>query len=101
MRTYLHGAALLLVGIVAIVTPAALAASSSLETTYRQLMEDPKVTNPPPPQVYAGKTQKSPWTAPTPSESALTPYQECKATHTMDPAAGANCLPNGFYRDPF
>jgi hypothetical protein len=100
MRTYLHGAALLLVGIVAILTPA-LAANSSLDPTYRQLMEDPKLTNPPPPQVYAGETQKSPWMAPTPSESALTPYQECKATHTMDPAAGANCLPNGFYRDPF
>jgi hypothetical protein len=100
MRTYLHGAALLLVGIVAILTPA-LAASSSLDPTYRQLMENPKATNPPPPQVYAGETQKSPWTAPGPSESALTPYQECKATHTMDPAAGANCLPNGFYRDPF
>jgi hypothetical protein len=98
MRTYLHGAALLLVGIVAILTPA-LAANSSLDPTYRQLMEDPKLTNPPPPQVYAGETQKS--MAPTPSESALTPYQECKATHTMDPAAGANCLPNGFYRDPF
>ena len=60
MRTYLHGAALLLVGIVAVVTPAALAASSSLETTYRQLMEGPKVAHPPPPQVYAGKTQKVP-----------------------------------------
>jgi hypothetical protein len=100
MRSYLHGAAFLLVGFVATLTPA-LAASSSLDPTYRLLMEDQKEMNPPPPQVHAGETQKSRWTAPTSSESTPTPYQECKATHTMDPAAGANCLPNGFYRDPF
>jgi hypothetical protein len=100
MKTYLHGAALLLVGTVATLTPA-LAASSSFDSTYRLLTEGPKVMNPPPPRVYAGETQKLRWTAPTPSESPLTPYQECKATHTMDPAAGVNCLPNGFYRDPF
>jgi hypothetical protein len=95
MRTYLHGVALLLVGTVATLTPAP-AASPLSNPTYRLLMEDPKVMNSPP-----GETQELRWTAPAPGMSALTPYQKCKATHTMDPVAGVNCLPNGFYRDTF
>jgi hypothetical protein len=64
MKTYLHAAALLLVG--AALMPA-LADSSSAQTPSGIAL------------------------------SHMTPFQVCKAKHTMDPNGGANCSPDGSY----
>jgi hypothetical protein len=98
METYLHAAALLLVG--ATLMPAL--ADSALSPVYRPLTNLNGIVNPPlpSPRLYGGKTEMLRWTAQTPSEIAsphMTPFQVCKATHTMDPNAGANRSPDGSY----
>jgi hypothetical protein len=96
MKTFLHAAALLLAS--ATLMPAL--ADSSSDSAFSPDLNG--IVNPslPSPRLYGGKTEKLRWTAQTSSEIApshMTPFQVCKATHTMDPNAGANCSPDGTY----
>jgi hypothetical protein len=102
MKTYLHAAALLLAGATLMPALADSSSGSAFSPVYRPLTNLSGIVNPPlpPPRLYGGKTEKLRWTAQTPSEIApshMTPFQVCKATHTMDPNAGANCSPDGSY----